>query len=135
MIVATLQSPAVNAQAYEAITEVLGAYYEGLYTCDVAKLEQVFHPDARYVTASGEELLQLTMQDYFPIVAERTPPADSGDAYGYTIDEIALAGSDTAAVTMRSSMMGKHFTDFLTLVRVDDKWQIIAKVFHYEVED
>jgi hypothetical protein len=28
----------------------------------------------------------------------------------------------------------KHFTDLLTLVHVDGRWQIISKVFHYELE-
>jgi hypothetical protein len=28
----------------------------------------------------------------------------------------------------------KHFTDLLTLVHVDGRWQIIAKVFHFELD-
>jgi hypothetical protein len=26
-----------------------------------------------------------------------------------------------------------HFTDLLTLIHVDGRWQIIAKVFHFDV--
>ena len=29
----------------------------------------------------------------------------------------------------------KRFDDVLTLVRIDDRWQIIAKVFHYELAE
>jgi hypothetical protein len=27
----------------------------------------------------------------------------------------------------------KYFTDFLTLILVDGRWQIISKVFHYDL--
>lgn len=32
------------------------------------------------------------------------------------------------------SIKPKHFNDLLTLIKVDGHWQIISKVFHYELE-
>ena len=36
---------------------------------------------------------------------------------------------------MRSSMLGKQFIDFLSLINVGGKWRIISKVFHYEEQE
>ncbi len=124
---------APSADRYAAVADVLRRYYEGLYRCDVALLQSVFHPEARYYTASGGELLHLDMDAYFRVVAARTPPQRSGDAYGFQIDAIEFAGPVTALARMRSVMLDKAFTDFLSLVRVGGEWRIVAKAFHYDV--
>lgn len=124
--------PARQGEHYAAIADVLHRYYEGLYHSDTKLLRTAFHPRAHYVTASGGELLRLGLEDYLPIVATRTPPARTGDTYGYVVDSIDLAGADTASVRMRSTMLGKQFIDFLSLIRLAGEWRIIAKVFHHE---
>ncbi len=118
-----------------AISHLLGRYYDGLYHGDVSMLQQVFHPDARYLTASGGELLQLDMASYLPLVAARKSPEQLKEPYGYIVDSIDLAGTATAMVRMRSSMLQKHFTDFLALIKIDAKWCIISKVFHFEKQE
>lgn len=125
-------SLAAPEDRYAAVVDVLRRYYQGLYRCDVPLLRSVFHPEARYYTASGGDLLHLDMDAYFRIVAARTPPERSGDAYGFQIDAIEFAGPVTALARMRSVMLGKAFTDFLSLVRVDGEWRIVAKAFHYD---
>ncbi|MEO1353375.1 MAG: nuclear transport factor 2 family protein, partial [Cyanobacteria bacterium J06635_15] len=75
-----------QAMGYSAIAEVLKAYYDALYRCDLALLAQVFHPSAQYFTASSGELLHLDMDAYFPIVEQRISPESSGESYGYLID-------------------------------------------------
>jgi hypothetical protein len=124
--------PSHYGDQYAAIAEVLHRYYEGLYHSDTTLLRLDFHPQAHYVTTSGGELLHLGLGDYLPIVAAHTPPARTGDTYDYVVDTIDLAGPDTASLRIRSTMLGKQFTDLLSLVRVDGKWRIIAKVFHHE---
>ncbi|MCB0221737.1 MAG: nuclear transport factor 2 family protein [Chrysiogenetes bacterium] len=123
-----------GAAAYAAVARVMARYYEGLYHGDVELLAEVFHPGATYATASGGELLQLNLEAYFPVVSGRASPATRGEAYSYELTSIAFAGSHTALVRMRSAMLGKHFDDFLSLIKVDGQWRIIAKVFHFELE-
>jgi hypothetical protein len=43
-----------------------------------------------------------------------------------------FAGPVTAFVHAKCAIGPKYFTDFLTLIRIDGRWQIIAKVFHYD---
>jgi len=118
-----------------AISHLLGNYYDGLYHGDVSMLQRVFHPDARYVTASNGELLQLDMASYLPLVAARKSPKQLKEPYGYIVDSVDLAGTTTAMVRMRSSMLLKHFIDFLSLIKIDGRWCIISKVFHYEMRE
>lgn len=116
---------------YLAVVEVLKDYYDALYRCDTALLAKVFHASAQYFTASGGELLHLDMNAYFPIVEKRISPKDLGEACGFSINSIEFVGDVTAIAHMRSSMFSKDYTDLLALIKIDDKWQIISKVFHY----
>jgi Putative lumazine-binding len=45
------------------------------------------------------------------------------------VDAIELAGDNTALARVRCSIGSRDFVDFLTLVRTDGTWRIIAKVF------
>mgnify|MGYP001796254159 CR=1 FL=1 len=116
---------------YSAVIEVLNAYYDGLYRCDTALLGQVFHENAQYFTASGGELLHLDMNTYFPMVEKRISPESLEEAYGFSIDSIEFVGDVTAIAQMRSSLFAKDYIDLLALIKIDGKWQIISKVFHY----
>jgi len=118
---------------YQDIIDVLKRYYDGLYHCDAAMLETVFHPRAQYATTSSGALLHYDMPAYMAVIRERTPPADLGDKYGYAITSIRFAGDDTAHAVLQCTMMGKHFTDFLSFIRTGDEWRIIAKIFHYDL--
>jgi hypothetical protein len=41
----------------------------------------------------------------------------------------------TAFARVECVIAPESFTDLLTLVRLDGRWQIISKVSHYETED
>ena len=43
-------------------------------------------------------------------------------------------GPVTALARVECSIGPKHFIDLLTLVHVDGRWQILAKVFHFDLE-
>ena len=119
--------------AYAEIVEVLGQYFDGLYHSDTARLRRVFHPQARYVCATESPLVHLGMDEYFPIVDKRPSPASRGEARRDRIVSIELAGPVTAFARVNCAIGPRFFTDLLTLIRVDGRWQIIAKVFHFDV--
>ena len=119
---------------YGAVAALLDRYYEGLYYGNTDLLRRVFHPAATYATASGGDLLRLELADYLPVVAKRDSPASLGERYGFELESIAFAGPTTALVRMRSAMLGKRFVDFLSLLKVDGEWRILAKVFHYDTD-
>ncbi|MBA3592234.1 MAG: nuclear transport factor 2 family protein [Pseudomonadota bacterium] len=123
-----------HSNAHEEVSRVLKNYFEGLYHCDTQLLRQVFHPSAIYACATDKELLTLGMAEYFPIVDKRVSPASRGDARTDRIVSIDFAGPVTALAKVQCSILPKHFTDLLSMVFVENRWQIIAKVFHYELQ-
>ncbi|WP_419904602.1 nuclear transport factor 2 family protein [Kiloniella sp.] len=121
------------SSAYLAVEEAIGLYFDGLYHCDLDLLAKVFHPKAHYVCATEEFLMYLTMEEYFPIVSRRQSPASRGELRRDKILSISFAGPNTAQVTLNCAIGEKFFTDFLSLILVDGRWQIISKVFHFDL--
>ncbi|MFK0258303.1 nuclear transport factor 2 family protein [Streptomyces sp. NPDC090445] len=126
--------------AQHDVNKVLRQYFDGLYHGDTDLLGRVFHPSAVYATATegggGGELLRLSMDEYFPVVRRREPPAARGEARRDRIVSVEFAGPVTALARVECSMGPRRYWDFLTLVQVEGRWQIVSKVFHFEtVED
>lgn len=116
------------------VAEVLLTYLDGLYHSDTARLAAVFHPAAAYATATGGELLHLTMDEYLRVVEQREAPATRGEVRQDRVVSIDFAGPVTALARVECAIAERHFTDFLSLVHVDGRWQIMAKVFHYDTQ-
>jgi hypothetical protein len=120
--------------AFADVTAVLQDYFEGLYRSDTQILRRVFHPAALYACATDGTLLTLNMDPYFLMVDQRPSPASCGDARTDRILAIEFAGPVTALARVECSIRPRHFTDLLSLIFLDGRWQIISKVFHYELE-
>lgn len=119
---------------FDEVTALLEAYFEGLYRSDAERLRTVFHPNALYACATGGTLVHLRMDEYLPMVARRPSPASRGDPRKDRILAIEFVGPVTAMARVQCAILPKHFTDLLTLVRLDGRWQVMAKVFHYELD-
>ncbi|WP_426130425.1 nuclear transport factor 2 family protein [Pararhizobium sp. PWRC1-1] len=114
----------------EDVTAALRMYFDALYHCDVGMLESIFHPAAVYATTDETPFLHRTMAEYFPIVAARQSGASRNEARRDHIEAIDLASETIALARVRCSIGSRDFVDFLTLVHVEGKWQIIAKIFN-----
>jgi Putative lumazine-binding len=118
---------------YDEIVEVLGVYFDGLYHSDTKRLGRVFHPKAIYACATEGKLLHLGMDEYFPIVDKRPSPASRNEVRRDRIVSIEFAGPVTAFARVECAIGPKFFTDLLTFVRIDGRWRIISKVFHFDI--
>ncbi len=123
----------METQRYREIAEVLTTYFDGLYNSDTSRLAEVFHPQAHYVCVSDGTLQYLTMDKYFPAVDARTSPRDNGEKRQDRILSIEFGGPAMAFARVECAIGPKFFTDFLTLIHLEEKWQIISKVFHYDL--
>lgn len=119
--------------AFAAITEAMTLYFDGLYHSDTSRLAKVFHRNAHYVCATDGSLTHLVMNQYFPVVDARPSPASRNEARRDRIVSIEFAGPVTAFVRAECAIGPKFFTDLLTFICVDGRWQIISKVFHYDL--
>ncbi len=127
-------------ERYGEVVATLSTYFDGLYHSDTGRLERAFHPLAHYVTATeakanGDQPLHLTMEQYFPMVEKRPSPASRNEARSDRIVSLEFAGPVTAFARVECSIGPKFFTDLLTLIFVEDRWQIISKVFHFDLRD
>lgn len=120
-------------QRYEEVTSVLSNYFDGLYNSDTSSLSRVFHPMAHYVCATNGDFQYLRMDEYFPIVDRRPSPASRDEERHDRVVAIEFAGPVTAFVRAECAIGPKFFTDFLTLIHIDGRWQIVSKVFHYDL--
>jgi hypothetical protein len=118
---------------YAAIADQMAVYFDGLYHSDTQRLKTVFHPQARYVCATGDELVDIDMETYFPIVESREAPAARRETRQDSIVSITFAGPDTAQVRAHCAIGPRYFTDLLTFIRTESGWRIISKVFHYDL--
>ena len=124
----------MSAPDFAGVAGVLGLYFDGLYHSDTKRLAQVFHPKAQYVSVTDGTLLYRDMAEYFPVVDARPSPASRNEDRRDEIVSVEFAGPNTARAVVRCAIGPRHFTDFLTLIRLDGRWQVISKVFHYEEE-
>ena len=118
---------------FEAVATAMALYFDGLHHSDTTRLREVFHPQARYACATEGTLLHLGMDEYFAIVDKRPSPASRGEARRDRIVAIEFAGPVTAFVKAECAIGPKHFADFLSFVKLDGRWQIVSKVFHFEL--
>ncbi len=123
----------MSAADFTSIHSVLQLYFDGLYHSDTKRLARVFHPKALYATAVGDQPIFWRMDEYFPVVDARPAPAASGQERTDRVLSIELIGPVTALAKLECSIGPKHFIDVLALIHVDGRWQVISKVFHYDV--
>lgn len=131
----TAQGPAAGTTDTADIEVLLQCYFDGLYHSDTERLARVLHPDALYATAAGGTWVRLSMADYWPVVERRPSPASLGQPRRDRIVRIEFAGPETALARVECQILPRRFVDLLTLVKVEGRWWIIAKVFHHETVD
>lgn len=120
--------------AVESLEATLQLYFDGLHHSDTERLARAFHRQAIYVSATEGVLVHMTLAEYLPMVDARPSPASRGEPRTDRVLSIEFAGPVTALAHVECSIGPKHFTDFLTLIHVEGRWQIIAKVFHFDLD-
>ncbi|MES1153004.1 MAG: nuclear transport factor 2 family protein [Dongia sp.] len=120
---------------FTQIADALEVYFDGLYHCDSKILAKVFHPEAHYFTATEGKLLHYDMGQYFPVVDQRVSPASKNEPRFDRIVSIEFAGPVTAFARVECAIRPRFFTDLLTFVLLDGRWQIVAKVFHFDIRE
>ncbi len=119
--------------AQAEIATALRDYFDGIYTGDVDRLAHVFHPNARLYSATEGPLVDMSLADYLELVAGREAPAASSQRRYDRVVAIDQSGPDTALAKVELGIPPKYFTDYLSLLRIDGRWRIISKTFHFVV--
>lgn len=111
------------------INALMTRYFEGLYHSDSSVLRTVFHPELSYVNATVGNHEFLGLEAYMNRIDARTPPASRGDPREEVIEEITLKGGEIGVVEARMTMLARDYQDLLTIIRAEDGWRVLTKVF------
>lgn len=118
-----------------AIEAVIQTYLDGLYEGDTDKLARVFHPASALAHDMGGELKVVPRDEWLDAVRNRPTPVSQGLARHDEILQIDEAGPTTAFVKVKCAILPRFFTDYLSLLKIDGRWQVAQKVFAVEVRE
>ncbi|SJZ31826.1 Putative lumazine-binding [Enhydrobacter aerosaccus] len=113
------------------VEKVLHTYFDGLYEGDTRKLGEAFHPASHlYSVGSDGKAADLPRADWLKWVESRESGKAKGSERRDRIVSIDFSGPATAFAKVECQLPPRYFTDYLTLLKIDGRWQVIAKAFH-----
>ena len=118
---------AVPTSEYDAVIATANQYVEGLRVGSAEVVAQAFHKDAVMYGYTNGELLGGPIRNLFDFVQK------NGSAPEITTRLDILAITPTTAVVrvdMENDAIGADYNDYLTLIKIDGAWKVIAKVYH-----
>jgi len=114
------------------IEAAVKTYLDGLYEGDAEKLASVFHPTSRLTYEEGGKLTVLPRDQWLEAVRDRASPKSRGLARHDEILQIDQASPTMAFVKLKCAIPPRFFTDYLSLLKIDGRWQVAQKVFMTE---
>jgi putative lumazine-binding protein len=111
-----------------AARAVIEEYVAACKARSVDRLKAIFHPDARMSGWLMNQCLVGSPQPFYD--ALQGAPADAiGSGYRAQISHVEVTGQIASITLEEQGFLGLSFTDYFHLVRVDGRWQIVAKTF------
>lgn len=119
-----------------SIESVVQTYLDGLHEGDADKIGTAFHPTSALTSISESGALQITPRDqWLDNVRGRPSPKQRGLPRNDQVLSIDLVGPTMAYVKLKCAIPPRFFTDQLSLLKIDGRWQIAQKVFMTELRD
>lgn len=112
-----------------AVEAVLWLYLDALHEGNVDGLAQAFAPGSALYASTNGEVSIIALESWLERVRNRKSPKDSGHESRNDIFSIEVEG-DMALAKVTSTFPPKRFIDFLSLVRTNAGWKIVAKTYH-----
>lgn len=124
-----------NPEIQKVTSLVEKAYLNGAFNdLDTKAMASGFHEDFAIFSASGEKIDRYPIARWIEAVEKRKNSADFDPAsqkYTYKMPSVDVTGG-SAAVKVELFQNGEHiYTDYLSLLKFDTGWRIVAKVYHY----
>ncbi len=118
----------VSVDEYNAVIEAARHYVDGLHTGDAETVAKAFHKDAiMYGLAGGKSLLGGPIGNLYDFVRQNGSAPDIKTR----IDVLAITPTTAVVrIDMEKDAIGADYNDYLTFIKLDGRWQAIAKVFH-----
>ena len=115
----------------DKITQTVQYYFDGMYHSDIETLKKAFNPDAFLHGYFEGQLVHLPFNEWLEMIANSPTPSKSGEAYEMRIVSVDIT-DNIALVKVFDLYLGKYFTDYLSLIKIEDNWVIMNKMFHHQ---
>ena len=112
------------------IETIIRIYLDLLYKGDVDLIKSVFHQEATVSSISDGKIISINMEGFRKRVATRESPESIGETRHDKIILIDISSPTTAIAKVECMILKNHYTDYLSFIKVSEKWGIISKVFH-----
>ena len=112
---------------YKAITNLLTSnYLKGAVSGKSSEMKPSFHDDSTWYGYVGEDLIAGPIQSLYDW------HDDNGAATElvFNISKIDIVGTIANVKIELDNWKGSRFTDFLNILKIDGKWQVMNKVFY-----
>ncbi len=110
-----------------AIEAVIIEYLEGMIYGQPDRLADAMHPLCMQAGHYNSEYEFFTRDEFIGSLAD-AEKADPSSPYHFNIVSIDMTG-DVAVAKVEDDCLGTSFTDYLTLIKHDGRWQIVMKAF------
>lgn len=120
-------APVSDAAEKKAITAAVELYFRGHATGDGAFMRDAFHPEAKLFWVKDGQLAQRTSAEFAAGFSGK-PEADEARRVRKIL-QLDHAG-DAAMVKVELRYPAVTFIDYLSLLKIDGRWQIVNKIFH-----
>jgi hypothetical protein len=114
-----------------AIRQAVQYYFDGGKNRDSVALRKAFHPDARMLFAKDGKLVVVPISDYIARVTQDQPKPGDVDSTKRLVTSVSVTG-DAAIAQLRLERPDVVVTDYMSLLKVDGRWQIVNKIFSRE---
>jgi len=117
------------------IEGVIQSYLDGLYESDAGKIASVFHPTSALTSVTNDGELVITPRDSCWTRSGRDLRRSSRACPPRSSMTIDLVSPTMAYVKLKCAIPPRFFTDQLSLLKIDGRWQIAQKVFTTEMRE
>lgn len=111
------------------ILDLAQSYFDLLYTCDVTKFDDIFHPDAQLQTVGKDGYAMLTSARYKEVLRDRKSPASLQAERKDELLTVDRSSDTTALLKVRALINGTRYCDYLALLKVAGRWVIVSKIY------
>jgi len=116
----------------EKIEQTIQTYYNSMYFSDGSLVRKIFHQDAKITGYLNKKLLRQSVEDFASFVENQKPsPKEKEDKIILQILSLDI-GKTTAVAKVRDNYIGMIFIDTLSLIKVENNWQIYNKLFEVD---
>ena len=125
-------SPDADPAVIAEIEAMLADYFEVLQSQVLADFDRIFHPAGVLYSALDGEMIVRPVPLYREVVANRRAPALDGHGRADQVLSIDVLSPEMAFAKVRLQLGESMMVDYLNLLKVDGRWQIVAKLYHRE---